>query len=59
MAHVVLNEASEVIGIFSLPQPQIKGYAEIADDDPRIDAYHEKVLSAPGGPHLMQTQMKS
>ncbi len=43
MAYVVI-ESEEVVGVFASPQaePQPEGYAEIADDDPRIAAFWEK-----------------
>jgi hypothetical protein len=36
MAHVLLDANGKVSGAFVNPQPQIGGYAEIADDDPRV-----------------------
>lgn len=38
MAHVQLIEG-KVHGVFALPQPGNSGYAEIADDDPRLIAF--------------------
>jgi hypothetical protein len=36
MAHVLLDANGKVSGAFAGPQPQIGGYVEIADDDPRV-----------------------
>ena len=38
MVYVVI-ENEKVVGVFANPQPQLEGYAEIADDDPRIATF--------------------
>lgn len=38
MAHVTLLNG-QISGVFNLPQPQLNGYAEISDDDPRLSTW--------------------
>ena len=41
MAFVVIEDG-EVVGVFARPQQSVAGYAEIADDDPRVAAYNDR-----------------
>lgn len=51
MAFVTLS-GSTITGIFALPQPQLTGYAEIADDDARLTAF-----LTPPIPNITKRQM--
>lgn len=39
MAHVTLDGNGNVTGLFANPQPELTGYAELADNDPRLAAF--------------------
>lgn len=45
MAHVVFNVEGEITGIFGRPQPQLEGYQEIDDSDPRIAEFEAAAIA--------------
>ena len=47
MAYVTLDSNNNITGIYGMPQPQLEGYAVIADDDSRIVVFNTPPVSVP------------
>jgi hypothetical protein len=45
MAYVTLDGGGNITGQFARPQPGVPGYAQIADNDPRIAAFTSAQLA--------------
>ncbi len=45
MAYVTLDSNNNVTGVFTMPQPQLAGYAVIADDDLRIATFQQSLTA--------------
>lgn len=55
MAHVLLGDKDKVTNVFSRAQPDRIGYAEIADDDPRIAEFYTPTVKEEATKELQAT----